>query len=118
MLKFLLTIVSGTLGVWIADNFISGVDFSGDWKILLLVGLVLGIANFFIKPVLKLIALPLRFLTLGLFGILINIAIIWAVDIIFKELVIEGVVPLLWTTLIVWGSGVVLSPFSSHKKNA
>lgn len=117
MLKFPLTIASGILGIWIADNFVDGVDFSSDWSTLLLVGLVLGIANSFIKPILKLITLPLRLLTLGLFGILINIVIIWVVDIIFKELTIRGITPLLWTTLIVWGSGTVLSPFFKKKKH-
>lgn len=116
-MKFLLTVIAGILGIWLADIFIAGVDFSGDWKALLLTGLALGLANFFIKPVLKLITLPLRFLTLGIFGILINVGIIWAVDIIFKELIIEGIVPLLWTTLIVWGLSVALAPFFPKKND-
>lgn len=106
-MKLLLTIVSGILGLWLADRFVSGVEFTGDLKTLLIAGLILGLANFFIKPVLKLITLPLRLLTLGLVGLLINIAIVWAVDILFKELIIQGVVPLLITTTIVWGLGTI-----------
>ncbi len=121
-MKLLLTIISGILGIWLADKFVAGVDFTGNWKALLLTGLVLGLINFFIKPILKLTTLPIRFLTLGPFGFLINlfptIGIIWAMDIIFKELVIEGIVPLLWTTLIVWGLGILLPLFFPKKKNA
>lgn len=108
MFKLLLTIASGILGIWVASQFVPGVDFTGNWQTLLMVGIILGLINFYIKPVLKLISLPLRFLTLGLAGILINVGIIWAIDIIFAELVIEGAVPLLWTTLIIWGAGVML----------
>jgi len=109
--RLLLAIISGVLGLWLADKFVTGVDFTGDWKILLLAGLILGLINFFIKPILKLITLPLRLLTLGLFGLLINIGVVWAVDIIFTELIITGVTPLLWTTLIVWGLGILCARF-------
>lgn len=115
-MKLLSTIASGILGIWIADRFVSGVDFSGSWQTLLLAGLALGAANFFVKPIVNLVTLPLRFVTLGLFGILINIAIIWAIDILFKELVMEGVTPLLWTTLIVWGLGLFLPKFFPARK--
>ncbi len=115
-MKLLLTLASGILGIWLADKFVAGVDFNGNWQILLMAGAVLGLANFFIKPILKLITLPVRFLTLGLFGLLINIAIIWAVDILFKELVIQGILPLVYTTLIVWGLGVITRSLSGNKK--
>lgn len=111
MFKLVLTIVSGVLGIWLADRFVAGVDFVGDWKILLLAGLIFGLINFFIKPILKLITLPLRFLTLGLFGLIINIGVIWAVDVIFPELIIKGIVPLIWTTLIIWGLGILCAKF-------
>ena len=117
VLKLLLTIVSGILGVWIADKFVAGVDFSGDLKTLLLGGLVLGLANFFIKPVLKIITIPIRLMTLGLFGLLINVGMVLGVDIFFPELTIKGITPLLWTTLIVWGLGVLLALFFPKKKN-
>ena len=102
------TILSGVIGLWLANYFIAEVEFTGTWKTLLIVGVVLGLINFFIKPILKIITLPIRLLTLGLFGILINIGIIWAIDIAFTELVIEGIIPLVWTTLIIWGLGILI----------
>lgn len=116
MPRLLLTIISGILGLWLADRFIPGVDFTGGWKTLLYAGLALGLINFFIKPILKIIALPIRLLTLGLFGLIINIVIIWAVDIFFAELIIKGLYPLLWTTLIVWGLGILLPLFFPKRK--
>lgn len=107
--------LSGTLGFWLAGQFISGVEFTGSWKLLLFVGLILGLINFFIKPVLKLITLPLRLLTFGLFGLIINMGIIWVIDVYFTELIIRGIIPLFWTTLIIWGLGLFL-PFFFPKR--
>lgn len=116
MRNLFLKIISGILGLWLASQFIVDVTFTGTWKSLLLAGLILGLINFFIKPVLKLITLPLRILTLGLFGLIINMATIWLVDIFFTELVIVGLLPLLWTSLIIWGLGIILPLFFPKKK--
>jgi putative membrane protein len=115
MRNFLTKIVSGVLGLWIAVNFVPGVDFTGSLKSLAIAGCLLGLINFFIKPVLKTITLPIRMLTLGLFGLVINMAMVWAIDIFYVELVIVGIVPLFWTTLIVWGLSVVLDLFFNRK---
>ncbi|MFH1820661.1 MAG: phage holin family protein [Candidatus Nealsonbacteria bacterium] len=109
---------SGILGLWLASQFVTGVEFTGTWKILILAGLILGLINVFITPLLKLITLPLRIITLGLFGFIINMAVIKFVDIFFKELAISGLTPLFWTTLILWGLGTILPLlFPKRKQN-
>ncbi|MFH1424006.1 MAG: phage holin family protein [Candidatus Nealsonbacteria bacterium] len=116
MRNFLVKIVSGILGLWIAISFIPGVDFTGSLKSLAIAGILLGLANFFVKPILKIVTLPIRMLTLGLFEIIINVAMVWAIDIFYAELVIVGVMPLFWTTLVVWGLSIVLGLFFNRKK--
>ena len=96
-----LNIIAGILGLWLAVKFITEVDFIGEIQILILAGKILGLANLFLKPILKLITWPLRMITLGLFTIIINLALVWGVDILFPELIIKGIVPLLYTTAIV-----------------
>lgn len=107
----LVKIVSGILSLWIASNFVAGVSFSGNFKILAFAGIILGLVNFFIKPILGLITLPLKMFLPGLFSLPIDVAIIWLMDIYFVDLVIVGLAPLLWTTLIVWGTNAVFSLF-------
>ncbi len=104
ILRLFLHIVSGVLGLYLATRFVSGVEFTGEIKTLLIIGAVLGLANFFIKPILNIISFPLRILTLGLFGIVINILLVWlVVDVFFTENIeINGIVPLLWTTFLIW----------------
>ncbi|OGZ17720.1 MAG: hypothetical protein A2Z78_00205 [Candidatus Nealsonbacteria bacterium RBG_13_36_15] len=109
MRELVLQIVAGILGLWLAVEFVPEVEFVGDIKYLLIAGLILGLLNFFIRPILNFITLPLRLLTLGLFGLIINVLIIWTVDLIFYELAIPLITPLLWTTLIIWGLGFIVS---------
>jgi putative membrane protein len=108
MANLIFQVIGGILSFWLAVKFVPGVVFGGEIKYLIMAGAFLGLINFFIKPILKIITLPLRILTFGLFGLVINMGLIWFVDIIFPELIIPGIVPLFWTTLIVWLVGYFL----------
>jgi putative membrane protein len=108
--NFLIKIIAGILGLWLAVTFVPGVSFTGDWQGLVLAGALLGLVNAIIKPLINMITLPLRIITLGLFGLVINLAIVWAIDIFFVELEILGFFPLLWTTLIIWVLGLFFFP--------
>lgn len=110
-----LQVVAGIGGLWIAVQLIPQVSFEGEVQLLLIVGAVLGIINTFIKPVLNFITLPIRILTLGLSSLLINVLIIWIVDFYFEELIVKGLVALLWTTFIVWGLSMILHLFGKGK---
>ena len=45
---------------------------AGDWWKLLIVALIFGLINAYLKPIVELLSLPARILTLGLFGLVIN----------------------------------------------
>ncbi|MDP3996059.1 MAG: phage holin family protein [bacterium] len=115
MSSIIFQIAGGILSFWLAVKFVPGVDFSGETKYLIMAGAFLGLINFFIRPILRMITLPLRILTLGIFSLVIDMVIIWFISIAFPELVIQGLAPLFWTTLIVWVVGYFLG-FSSSKK--
>ena len=108
MWNLILRVAGSTAGIWLADRYVNGVQVSGDWKTFLIIGAVLGAVNFFLKPLLNAIALPLKILTLGLFSLIINMVLVWLVDIAFTELGITGLSPLFWTTAIVWLVNYVL----------
>lgn len=110
--KIALQIAAGIGGLWLATEFVPGVSLEGNLQVLLAAGLILGIINTFIKPAVKLITLPLNILTLGLFSLVVNMLMVLAVDILFIELTIAGLIPLFWTTLLVWSLSVVPNIFS------
>jgi putative membrane protein len=109
-------IVAGILAIFLATRFIPGVSleilprgstffgivFNQQWQILFLTGAILGIINFFVKPILKVLTLPLRILTLGLFSLILNMAIIWFLDVLLQEFQILGITALFLTTITVW----------------
>ena len=121
-------IVVGILGIYLGINFVPGVSveippegiiflgikLTAKLQVIVLIGIILGLVNFFIKPIFKIVTLPLRILTFGLFGFIINMLMIWLVDIFFPELVIAGIIPLFWLTIIVWVLSFLLG-FGSRK---
>ncbi len=111
----LLHIFSGIAGLWIAIRFVPGVEFTGSTQLLLIAGLILGILNATLKPMFNLITLPIRILTLGLSGFVINLLMVWALDLLFPEIELIGFLPLLWTTLIIWLITIPLSLLSKGK---
>ena len=107
MKSILGSILAGCSGLILAVLFVPDFTVVGDFqesiKILLLAGVVLGLINALAKPLINLITLPLRWLTFGLFSLLINLGIIWIIDIIFSpQLSIKGLKALFLTTLLVW----------------
>jgi putative membrane protein len=61
-----------------------------------------------VRPLLKLIALPLIVITLGLFRFVINGLMIWISVHFFALGAISGIMALAWTTLIVGAVNIVL----------
>jgi putative membrane protein len=71
-MPFLAKVVVTALGVWVAVQFVPGLDFQGDVIGLLVVGLILGLVNAIARPIVTILSLPLVLLTLGLFLLIIN----------------------------------------------
>lgn len=63
------------LAVFLADYLLPGVQVSGLASIVI-VAIVLGIVNTFLKPILIFFTLPLTLITLGLFTLVINAALV------------------------------------------
>jgi len=115
--KLLFHIISGALGLFLAAKFVSGVEFYGTFLMLLIIGGVLGLINFFLKPILKAVSLPLRILTFGLFSLVINMGLVLLIEILFpKDLEITGLLSLFWTTVIIWALNFLFGLYVPRKK--
>lgn len=113
-------VIASILGLYLATLFVPGVYIDGSgaqiWKSLALAGLVLGFLHIFVKPIIDLITLPLRILTLGLIGLVINIAIVEITDILFPSVHIKGFIALLLTSLIIFAIDLIISFIVKRKK--
>ena len=116
--KLILSLLGSIGGLWIAIQFVPNVAFSGSIVQLLIAGSILGTLNAILKPILNLITLPIRLLTMGLSSILINALMVLVVDILFEELEIVGLVALLWTTISVWGITMIALKFQRKQQLA
>lgn len=77
-MRFLLRLLINAAALWVAVQLIPGITYDGNgWLPFFGVALVFGLVNAFIRPVLKLLSLPLIFLTLGLFALVVNGAMLW-----------------------------------------
>jgi putative membrane protein len=70
-LRVLLSILLNALAIYVAAYLLDGIVLSGT-AATLIAGLVLGIVNTIVKPVLILLTLPITIITLGLFLFVVN----------------------------------------------
>lgn len=71
-MHFLLRLLINAAALWVAIQLVDGIDYQGSSALLLAVALVFGVLNASVRPLLKLLSLPLLLLTLGLFILVIN----------------------------------------------
>lgn len=75
-MKILIRAAINAAIVWFTFSVIDGLSFGGDWVAMLIIVALLAFANAFVGPVLKLLALPIRIVTLGLATLVINVAVV------------------------------------------
>jgi putative membrane protein len=101
IIKIILYILSNALAVFVAVKLVDGLNFDLTLMNLLKISVLLGLINALIKPLIKLISLPLIVLTLGLFIVVINIALLFLVSFIIPSFSIESLSAAFWGTLII-----------------
>jgi len=100
-IRLFLALAINAAALWVANSLFSGVHIHGWWAYIIGAA-VLGIANTVIKPVLALITLPLIILTLGLFLLVINIAMIALAEWVAPNFSIDGFWTYVGTVVIIW----------------
>src|SRR3989338_5780144 len=101
LIRLLLKIAINSAALYAASLLLDKVVIEPNIAVIVFSGFMLWVGYEIIRPILKLLTLPLSLVTFGLFGFIINVLILWGVYIIVPQLVIEGMVPLVLATLIV-----------------
>ena len=100
MTKFFLRWAINAIALYVAVQFVSGIDFQGSWTGLLWLALIIGLLNALVRPLLKLLAFPLIILTLGLFTIVINTIVLMLTSAIGQALNLGLSVDSFWSALL------------------
>ena len=75
MVGFLFRAALSMVGLWIATRWVSGIRID-DARTLVLAGVVLGVVNAIIRPIAVILTFPLTILSLGLFLLVVNAAML------------------------------------------
>ena len=107
MMKYIikLLVVAGSLLV--AQHFVDGITVDSFWPTAVVAAFVFGILGITVRPLIKLFALPVTVMTLGLFGLLINIGVFWLLAFV-PGISISGFMSAIWGLLIVTVAGWIV----------
>ncbi|MFQ5942395.1 MAG: phage holin family protein, partial [Anaerolineales bacterium] len=89
-MKLILRIFINAVAIWVTSYVLPGLEFEGNLGSLIIVGVIFGLVNALIRPVVKLLALPITILTLGLFTLVINAAMLLVTAAISSSLTFTG----------------------------
>jgi putative membrane protein len=107
------------LALWIANALWDSVSIHG-WAAYLIGSAVLGIANAIVKPLLAILTLPLIIVTLGLFYLVINIAMVALAEWIAPNFSIDGFWTYVGVVVIVWAlnwiAGQILGDLEGRRR--
>ena len=101
VVRFLIAAAINVLALLVADWAFDGVTIDG-WGPLIMGGIVLGLANVFLKPLLTFIALPLILLTFGIAYFFVNVVMLLFTEWITPDFSIDGFWTYVGATIVVW----------------
>jgi putative membrane protein len=114
MRGFLLRALISALGLWLASQWVPGVYFDSP-AALLLAAILLGIVNAIVRPIVFILTLPLTIVTLGLFLLVLNAAMVALVAGILPGFHLHSFSAALLTWIIVWITGWIGSALIGHR---
>ncbi|WAL58105.1 phage holin family protein [Thermocoleostomius sinensis] len=114
MLGILLTTLATALGLLIVDLVVPGVDIS-NFPAALIAAVAIGLVNGFIKPILSLLSLPITFLTLGLFALVINGICFWLASILVPGFSVQGLLGILLGPIVLSLASTFLNKYFAGK---
>ncbi len=98
---FLVAWLANAAALWVADELLGGVVIDG-WRPLLVAAAVLGILTAIVRPVLVILSIPLILITLGLFLLVINMAVLALTAWLVGGFDIEGFWTYVGAVVITW----------------
>jgi putative membrane protein len=110
MRGFLLRTLFSTLGLWLAAKLLAGMRFDGELT-LLLAAVLLGMVNAVVRPLLVVLTFPITILSLGLFLLVVNAAMLGLVAWLLDGFALESFGTALIASLIVGFTGWIGSWF-------
>jgi putative membrane protein len=89
-MKIILRTIINAVALWITAQVIPNIELTGNVVTLLIVAVIFGLVNALIRPLVKLLTLPINVVTLGLFSLVINALMLVLTSWLSAGLTIQG----------------------------
>ena len=114
-----LRFVVSAIGILLADQWVRGVSV-GDWQALLVTTAIFTVVHTFVRPVVFWLSCPLQVLTLGLFTLLINAAMLaltaWAAGQLDVDFSVDGFWAAFLGALLISATGLLLTQMARRRR--
>lgn len=106
------------IGLWVAAQlFVGRIQYDDRIGVLIIAALVFGIVNALIRPLVVLLSLPAIVLTLGVFTLFVNAAMLFVTSFFYPTFKIEHWTTAIGTVIIVWLVNYLFSSLFGNDQN-
>jgi len=116
MLGYFLTILITALSLLVADIVVPGVDLA-NFPAAIVAAIAIGLVNAFVKPVLSVLSIPVNFLTLGLFSLVVNGLCFWLASVFVPGFIVSGPLAFLLGPVVLSFASTLLNNYFVAKRN-
>ena len=113
-IAYLVTTLATALGLLVIDTVVPGVDIA-NFPAALIAAAVVGGINSTIRPVLSILSLPINFLSLGLFSLVVNGVCLWLAALLVPGFAIHGIVAFILGPVILSFASTFLNNYFDEK---
>jgi putative membrane protein len=112
MIKIIIKWLILSISVFASGYFVAGIVVADYW-VALLAGAILLLINILVKPIVKILTLPLTIISFGLFGLILNAIFFIFVSQLIGGFSVVGFIPALYgsilVSILVWLSDKILN---------
>ena len=114
MLGSLLTLVATALSLLVVDIIFPGVNLA-TFPAALIAGLAIGGVNSFVKPVISTLSMPLNFLSLGAFSLVVNGLCFWLASVLVPGFQVSGLLAFILSPVILSAVNTLIGKYFGEK---
>ena len=117
MLGTFLTVLATALSLLIVDLVVPGVNIA-NFPAAMIAALVIGLINGSVKPVLSTLSLPLNFLTLGAFSLIVNGFCFWLAAVLVPGFAVRGLIAFILAPVILSFASTFINNYFAERNPA
>ncbi|MEP1074579.1 phage holin family protein [Leptolyngbya sp. PL-A3] len=111
-----MTTLITALSLLVVDLIVPGVNLA-NFPAAIVAALAIGFVNAFVKPVLNLLSLPVNFLTLGLFSLVVNGLCFWLASVLVPGFIVSGPLAFLFGPVVLSFASTFLNNYFVAKRS-